>query len=96
MVHITEISAGFMVISGILSLFLLVLAINAYRRTRSPSMGFLAGAFTLFALKSFLVGYSIWTGLIEHELLELVDAVGDLGAILLIVVPILLPRRGQE
>lgn len=95
MLHIAEASAAFMGISGTISIVLLAIAVKAYRQTKDAAMVFLAGAFTLFALKSFLVGYSLLTGLIGHQTLELVDAVGDLGTILLIVVPVFL-RRGRH
>lgn len=93
MVHITDLSTAFLLVSGFIALGLLAVAIMGYRRTREPSMAFLAGAFTLFAAKSFLVAYAIRTGLIEHELLELVDAIGDLGTVLLILVPVFWPAR---
>ena len=93
MVHVTELAAAVSAISGILSLGLVVFAVRAYRRTRSSQMAFLVGAFMLFSAKAFLVAYSIMTGLIEHEVLELVDAIGDMGTMFLILVPIFWPER---
>lgn len=93
MVHITDVSAGLFLFSGLLSIVLLGLALRAYHRTGEATMGFVAGAFTVFAFKSFVVGYSLFAGLVEHTLLELIDGVGDLATVLLFVVPILVPRR---
>lgn len=93
MVDITLVSTSFSVISGLVSLGLLALAIRGYQSTRDSAMGFLAGAFALFSAKSFLVAYSMYTALIPHHTLEFIDAVGDLGTILLITVPIFFVRE---
>jgi hypothetical protein len=92
MVHITEVSAGFMFLSGVVSLLLLSLSIKGYRRSKNPAMAFVAGAFSIFAIKSFFVGYAILARAVEHESLELIDAIGDLATILMFVFPIFWPR----
>jgi hypothetical protein len=88
-------SAGFSLLSGLIALGLLVFAVNAYRRSRDNSFAFLAGAFTLFAIKSFVVAFALWTNAITHPALEFVDAAGDLGTIFLILAPVFL-RRSSE
>lgn len=93
MVGIGEVSIGFSVISGIVGLALFVVAARAYRQDRTPAFAFVAAAFTVFSMKSFLVAYAVWSENIEHEMLEFIDAVGDLGTILLIAMPLLWPQR---
>lgn len=93
MVGILELSAGFSALSGALGLTLLVFAVRAYRADRAPALAFVAGAFTVFTLKSLMVAYALWSGAIEHETLEFIDAVGDLGTILLLTLPVLWPQR---
>lgn len=88
MAAFTVVSAGFMFLSSAISVLLLVLALRAHSLTRDASMRFLAAAFALFTAKSLLVGISLWVDLLDHEVLELVDAVGDLGTVLLIVLPL--------
>ena len=96
MVHITEVSAGFVFLSGLASLALVVLSVRAYQRTRDGKFGFLAGAFSVFTGKALLVSYSLYSGLIEHQLLELVDAIGDLATLFLILAPVAWPGRTHE
>lgn len=93
MVHIHEVSAGFMLLSAILGATLMGFAIGSYRRSHVAGLAFVAGAFMLFTIKSAFVGYAIYTRSIGHEDLELIDAVGDLGTVVLFLVPFLLPRR---
>lgn len=93
MVAIRELSIGISTLSGILGLLLLVVAVRAYRQSRTPALAFVAGAFTMFCLKSFLVAYSVSAAAIEHETLEFIDAAGDLGTILLLTLPLLWPPR---
>lgn len=88
MVNIHELSASFMAVSTLVAISLLFLAIKAYRQSRDPSLAFVGAAFTLFSVKSLIVGYALLTGSIQHTYLELVDAVGDLGTVVLFVIPI--------
>lgn len=90
---ITHISAGFMFLSTLVSITLLAIALRAYREYRERSMLFLAAAFTVFTVKSVLVGTSLLFNLVAHESLELVDAMGDLATILLIVAPLFFMRE---
>ena len=89
---IHELSIGFSILSGLVGLGLSALSVRAYRANRDPMMGFLTGGFTVFALKSFAVAASLATDTLEHQMLELIDAVGDLGAMVLIITPIFLLR----
>lgn len=93
MIGIRELSVGFSAISGVLGLLLLGIAVRAYRQARTPALAFVAGAFTMFSLKSLLVAYGIQTNSIAHETLEFIDAVGDLATILLLTLPLLWPSR---
>lgn len=93
MVHVADLSAGFMFISGVVSLGLMVFAMKAYGRSRNAALAYVAGAFTVFALKSFFVGYALVTESVEHDTLELMDAIGDMATILLFVVPVFWPAR---
>lgn len=93
MVSIGQISIGFSVISGLVGLALFVVAARAYRQDRNPALAFVAGAFTVFALKSFFVSYAVASRSIEHEMLEFMDAVGDLATIMLLAMPLLWPQR---
>ena len=95
MVHAHDIAFAVSVLSGLISLGLLTFAIRAYRRSQEGALAFVAGAFTVFAIKSFVVAYALRTGVVEHELLELIDAIGDLATIFFFLVPILWPARSQ-
>lgn len=83
----------FLTVSASISLALLVLGARAYYRTRDPAMGFVTGAFALFFSKNVLVVYSLASGIIGHETLEVIDAAGDLGTVFLLLAPIFWPRR---
>jgi hypothetical protein len=89
---LTYVSAGVSVLSGLVSVALLIMAVRSRRATGTRGLGWLAAAFTVFAVKSFVVAASLMFDLIGHESLELVDAIGDLATILFIVVPVLLHR----
>jgi hypothetical protein len=93
MLGIGEISVGFSVTSGLLGIVLFVVAARAYRHERTPALAFVAGAFVMFALKSLLVAYAVYSSSIEHEMLEFMDAVGDMATILLLTMPLLWPQR---
>lgn len=91
--HISGFVAAFLWSSAALSVLLVAFAVRAYRRGRNPDMAFVASAFVLFMLKDALVAYSLQSGLIPHETLELVDAAGDLGTVLLLVLPLFWSTR---
>lgn len=88
MVHLRELSAGFSLLSALVSFILLGLALGAFRHNRRSPFAFLAAAFGIFAAKSLIVAYSVWADAIHHDSLELIDAVGDLTTILLLTIPI--------
>lgn len=76
-------------LAGLLSLVLAVLAIGAWRRTGNRRLGFVAAAFCVFVVKSAVTAYSIWTGFIRHEDLELAGALLDVVVVALLVAPFL-------
>lgn len=80
-------------ISGTVSMGLFVLAVRAYRRTKDTALLFLAGAFTLFGVKNFVLGYGMYTVLWPPAVIGIADVVVDLIVVLLFVVPLLMPRR---
>lgn len=69
------------------SLLLTVLAAAAWRRTGNRKLAFVTAAFFVFFAKSVLTAYSVKTGFIGHEDLELLGSVADLGVVLLLVAP---------
>ena len=95
MYHLRDVSTSVSLTSALISLFLLGLALSAYRRTRDAAFAFLTGAFTIFSLKSIFVAYAVWSGDVEHDVVELMDAVGDLATVLLLVTPIFWPKRTE-
>lgn len=82
----------FMLVAGLVSLGLAIFGLNAYRKTRDPAMAFVAGAFSVFTLKSFIVGYALGGGL-PHNAIDAVDATGDMVTVGLLLAPIMWPRR---
>lgn len=93
MVDMGGLSVGFSSVSGVLSLALFLIAVRTYRQERNPALAFVAGAFLIFALKSFLVAYAVAYHSIEHPALEFIDGVGDMTTIAFLTLPILWPRR---
>src|SRR6267143_64414 len=96
MVDLVLVSSSFSIASALVSFALLIFALRAYSHTRDGNMAFLVGAFALFAFKSLIVGYALLTNAIEHDSLELVDGAGDLCTVLLMAMPLLVPRREHE
>lgn len=76
-------------LAGLLSLVLAILAVGAWRRTGNRRLGFVAAAFFVFVVKSAVTAYSLWTGLIGHEDLELAGALLDLVVVGLLIAPFL-------
>lgn len=93
MVHPSVYTPVFVVVSGLVSVGLLVLALRAYQRTRDRAMLLMAAAFTVFAAKNFLLGWAIQTGALSTPDLGIIDAVADLATILLLFAPVLIPRN---
>lgn len=75
--------------AGLLSLVLTALALGAWRRTGNRKLAFVAAAFGVFVVKSALTAYSLWTGLIDHEDLELAGAMLDVVVVVLLIAPFL-------
>jgi len=76
-------------LAALLSLGLAGLAFGAWRRTGNRKLGFVAAAFSVCVVKSALTAYSLWTGLIRHEDLELVGALLDVVIVVLLIAPFL-------
>lgn len=82
-------TVGLIVLAGLLSLVLASLAIGAWRRTGNRKLAFVAGAFGMFTVKSMVTAYSLWTGFIGHEDLELLGALLDVVIVVLLIAPLL-------
>lgn len=76
-------------VAGAISLLLAALAVGAWRRTGNRKLAFVAAAFGVFFGKAILTAYSLATGFIGHEDLELVGALLDVIVVLLLVSPFL-------
>ena len=76
-------------LAGLLSLVLAGLAAGAWHRTGNRKLGFVAAAFWVFVVKAALTAYSLWTGFLGHEDLELAGAVLDVVVVVLLVAPFL-------
>lgn len=93
MVHPSVYTPAFVVVSGLVSTGLLVLALRAWDRTRDNAMLVMAAAFTVFASKNFLLAWATLTGALEPPDIGIIDAVADLATILLLFAPVLIPRN---
>ena len=80
-------------VTAAVSLVLAVLAAAAWRRTRNRKLVPVLLAFALFFAKSVLTGYSLHTGFLHHEDLELAGTLLDLVIVLLLVSPFVPVRR---
>jgi hypothetical protein len=76
-------------LAGLLSLVLMALAFGAWRRTGNRKLAFVTAAFWMFFAKSAFTAYSLWTGFLGHEDLELAGAMLDVVIVLLLVAPFL-------
>jgi uncharacterized membrane protein YccC len=85
--HATTIAL--IVLAGTLGLALATLAFGAWRRTGNRKLAFVGVAFAVFFGKSLLTAYSLWTGFLGHEDLELVGALLDVVIVALLVSPFL-------
>ncbi|MFA5943903.1 MAG: hypothetical protein WC876_05500 [Candidatus Thermoplasmatota archaeon] len=85
--HLTTIAL--IALAGLLSLVLTTLAAGAWHRTGNRKLAFVTAAFGVFFVKSTLTAYSLWSGLIGHEDLELAGAMLDVVIVLLLVAPFL-------
>ena len=72
---------------AVVSLLLTILAAAAWRRTGNRKLAFVTAAFFVFFAKSVLTAYSVETGFVGHEDLELIGALADLVVVLLLVAP---------
>lgn len=76
-------------LTAAVSLGLMLLAARAWSRTGNRKLAFVTAAFWIFFAKSALTAYSLATGFLAHEHLELVGSVLDLAIVFLLVAPFL-------
>jgi hypothetical protein len=76
-------------LAGLISLVLAALAVGAWNRTGNRKLGLVAAAFGVFVVKAAVTAYSLWTGIIGHEDLELVGALLDVVVVMLLIAPVL-------
>lgn len=96
MAHPNETTAvAIIVVVAVVSLILTVLAASAWRRTGNRKLAFVTGAFAVFFAKSVLTAYSVQTGFIAHEELELIGSLGDLIVVVLLIAPFLAPALAR-
>lgn len=88
MAHPNEL-VGVAIIStvALISLALTLLAGLAWRRSNNAKLGFVTAAFGVMFLKSSMTAYSIETGFLGHEDLELAGSLGDLVVVMLLLSP---------
>lgn len=90
MAHPSETAATVVVL--VVALIALALAVTAFRasaRSGNVRLRFVGAAFSTLAFKGLLVAYSLQTGFIGHEHLELVSSLFDLAVVGLLVYPLL-------
>ena len=87
--HLT--TTALIALAGLLSLVLASLAVGAWHRTGNRKLAFVTAAFGVFFAKSVLTAYSVETGFVGHEDLELIGALADLVVVLLLVAPFAAP-----
>lgn len=73
---------------GLLSLNLFIIGILSYKRTKDIRLLSISLAFGVFFLKNLITAISLQTGYIPHGDLELVGALFDLLAMMLLLLPI--------
>jgi uncharacterized membrane protein YoaK (UPF0700 family) len=94
MAHPNEATAlAIIAVTAAVSLVLAVLAAGALRRTGNRKLVPVLLAFALFFGKSVLTGYSLRTGFLHHEDLELAGTLLDLLIVLLLMAPFVPLRR---
>lgn len=71
--------------------FLIAVAIwVAAIRVGNPKIRWIAAGFFVMAAKSVLIAFALGTGFLQHEIIELVDAVFDLLVVVLVAAPFLM------
>jgi hypothetical protein len=94
MVHPNEATGlALIAVTAAVSLVLAVLAGGAWRRTGNRKLVPVLVAFLIFFAKSVLTGYSLHTGFVDHEDLELIGSLSDLAIVLLLMAPFVPIRR---
>lgn len=88
MAHPNEVvGVGVIAAVAVVSLVLTLLAAAAWRRSGNPKLAFVTFAFLVFFVKSLVTAYSVETGFIGHEDLELFGSLADLAVVVLLVAP---------
>ncbi len=93
------VAPGIILVVAVVSLFLTIMGLRAWRRAQDARLLFVTSAFGLFTLKNLITGWSIWQevrgepALIGHTDLELMGSVFDLAVVVLLAAPLLLRRR---
>jgi uncharacterized membrane protein YadS len=72
---------------AVVSFTLMVLTWLAAKRIGQRKVFFVAAAFGVHFVKSVVVAIALVTGVLEHEVLEMVAAVFDLGMVTLLFIP---------
>lgn len=87
--HAHDVAILLISLAAAVSLALMLLAAGAWRRTGNRKLALVAAAFGVFCAKSILTAYSLATGLLGHEDLEVVGSGLDLAILSLLVAPFL-------
>lgn len=83
-------------VTAVVSLLLALLAAGAWHRTGNRKLIPVMLAFWMFFVKSVVTVYSLHTGFIGHEHLEVVNGVMDLLVVVLLMLPFVpRPRPGK-
>lgn len=91
-IHIHEVTTGVVLLVGLLAAALAGVGYGASRRSGNPALGFVAGAFAVFALKSIFSAWGVYARALPHEHLELVLSLADLVILVLLALPLLTRR----
>ena len=76
-----------------LSFILFVIGLLSYRKKRDVRLLSITLAFGVFFVKNFITAISYQYDLIQHGNLELFDAIFDLVAMILLVIPVFTKKR---
>lgn len=87
MSSLSTFSSTLVAIVALASFVLMVLTWVAANRTGHRKVRYVAAAFGVHFLKSSIVAYALFTLSIEHEVLEVVEAVFDAAVITLLAIP---------
>ncbi|MGB1697483.1 MAG: hypothetical protein ACPHK8_03700 [Thermoplasmatota archaeon] len=84
----SDITSSLIVLTvGLVSLGLAVMGALGAKKTGDNRLWFVAGAFSVFAIKGLLTSFALLTESIGHETLETLGAMMELVAVVLLVLP---------